>query len=177
MKNKIYVLDGLPCTGKSTVIKNLKIDNKFYDNGKVRHKNVFKLQNVDDILVDRICSITEFISMSNLEKVVIDRFTPSQYVFGNLIRNYPIEEILKIEDYLLTLVDMEVILFMDNVQNIQERIINRDGKVRYDNAFMQSLVYKFTEWKEKTKLKNHIIHVSHYEWDEVYSIIENIIKG
>lgn len=150
---KLYILEGADGTGKSTLANAIAEETK----GHVLHCSYDKTWNIEDYHCLVMKSAKELV---NYQSVVIDRWAPSEYVYGHVFRGKPsYDTSLIIEKFISK--DMVWIYCKsdDAVENHKKNINIRDEM--FDD--MTKVTKEFDEYVHYTS--NNWVHIPWVEYD------------
>ena len=108
---------------------------------------------------------------------IVDRAWPSEYAYSILRKKHGIETILDIEErYRAIQQDTHIIIFIDEIENIQER---DDGMSNYNAEDLQEIqlvVERFKTFSEHSTFPTTVININGKDADIVEQEVQTVIR-
>lgn len=154
---KIIILEGADGTGKTILANALQEETK----GTIMHSNYREEVNMEQY---NMTMINNAISLSNFgDTVIIDRWAPSEEVYGNVFRDGPTYSVDKLIDAIKNMTSPEIIwIYCKNDNTVENHLKNKKDRdelysdmtdivEEYDkfikNSNLNWIVYDFTKVK------------------------------
>lgn len=138
---KVYILEGPDGTGKTTLANALQEATK----GHIMHLTFNKHW---DMKAYYLAAYKAADNLSEYQDVIIDRWIPSEVVYGNVFRNGPSFDVSMFDD---TFEDRGVFIYCWNENAVENHLKNKENRVEmFDD--MTHIVSEFDKYIEASKL-------------------------
>lgn len=157
----IIIFEGVDNCGKTeistAVVKHLLPDHKYF---KVKQEQLHIQSKSHDVLREaHILQMNFFYELARQtdQNVVMDRFYPSEYVYGSLFRDID-EEVIWHYDKLFSELDVKIVILEKGDKYLQDEL--------WTNEQLIAVREKYKEFASKTKCKVYVMNTESENLDE-----------